>query len=327
MFLDALQFKNNSGKPPVWLMRQAGRYLPEYRALRREHQFMDMVKNPKVASLVTMQPIQRFQFDAAILFSDILVLPDALGMPVQFKESIGPVFSEKLDLQKLKKGSVAPLSYVKEAIYLIKAKADVPLIGFAGAPFTVASYMIEGGVSKDHAKTKAFALKDTNAFLELMAFLSDKTIEYLEMQVSAGVNAIQLFDTWAGILSNKQFKELSLPFIKRIVDTISQKVPVILFSKASTAYADAFSEAKPQGIGFDITADLSEQRKRFPRMVIQGNLDPDVLLTSPEIVRREAKKILSSMKNDPGFIFNLGHGILPETPLECVQALLDEIRS
>lgn len=329
-FLDALHLKNHSGKPPIWLMRQAGRYLPEYRALRASYSFLEMVKNPKIACEVTTQPIRRFQFDAAILFSDILMLPEALGMHLQFKEKIGPIFRDPLktksDVHALKRGNISSLECVKETIGLINQKLDVPLIGFAGAPFTVASYMIEGGSSKTLAKTKAWVVNEEALFLELMEFITEKTIEYLEMQVDAGASAIQLFDTWAGLLSNRQFKEVSLPYLKRIVASISKKVPVILFSKAASAFTEEFKEAMPQGISFDINADLSKKRKELPHMVLQGNFDPDILLASPDVIRKEARKILHAMNGDPGFIFNLGHGIHKETSIDAVHALIDEVR-
>lgn len=328
-FIDALHFKN-AGTPPIWLMRQAGRYLPEYRAIRKNHTFMEMVKNPKIVCEVTAQPLQRFKFDAAILFSDILMLPHALGMPLEFKESVGPVFQSPLntieDLVPLKKGSVSSLDYVFEAIEQIQQNIDVPLIGFAGAPFTVASYMIEGGSSKTLAKTKRWLINDKSSFLDIMEFLTEKTIEYLNKQADLGVAAVQLFDTWAGALSESQFRECSFPYLKRIIDSVSKKVPVILFSKAATAFAQVFQDLGAAGIAFDINANMAEQRKKMPSIVLQGNLDPDVLLADPEIVQKEAGKILDSMKNDPGFIFNLGHGILPETPLESVQALIDKVR-
>jgi len=326
-FLDALHLKNHSGKVPLWMMRQAGRYLPEYREIRKNHSFMEMVKSPEIACEITLQPIRRFQFDAAILFADILLLPDSLGMGLEFKENMGPLFKKPLESLGELKSDISSLTYVREAIGLIKEKLTCPLIGFAGAPFTVLSYMIEGGSSKTFAKTKAWLLEKPETFHELMGFLSEKTIEYLEMQIEAGVDAVQLFDTWAGNLSNSQFREMSLPYITKIITAVKTKVPVILFSKASSAFTEEFKEAGPHGIGFDINADLAKKRERLPGTALQGNLDPDILLGSPETVRKEARKILASMNNDPGFIFNLGHGILPETPIACVEALVDEVRN
>lgn len=330
-FLSALRLENRSGNVPLWLMRQAGRYLPEYRAIRSRHSFMEMVQTPKLACEITTQPIRRFQFDAAIFFSDILVLPDALGLGLTFEDKLGPVFKHPLktplDLHRIDIDCLPDsLSYIPETIGMIKNKLDVPLIGFAGAPFTVASYMIEGGTSKNLLKTKKWVVNNPQAFKKLMEILSDLTIQYLEMQVRAGVDAVQLFDTWAGALSSSQMAEFSLPYIKKIIRALEKSVPVILFSKASTAFLPHFLEASPQAISFDINADLKRVRQSMPKMAIQGNFDPDILLGSKESIQMEAKRILESMRGDPGFIFNLGHGIHPETPIAAVQTLIEEIR-
>lgn len=330
-FLSALHLENRSGKIPLWLMRQAGRYLPEYRAIRSRHSFMEMVQTPKIACEITTQPIRRFQFDAAILFSDILVLPDALGLGLSFEEKLGPVFKyplkTPLDLHRIERDSLpSSLDYIPETIELIKNKLDVPLIGFAGAPFTVASYMIEGGTSKNLLKTKKWVVNNPQAFKKLMEILSDLTIQYLQLQIRAGVNAVQLFDTWAGALSSSQMEELSLPYIKKIIRAIEPSVPVIFFSKACSSFAKLFKEAKPQGISFDINADLKRMRHEMPHMAIQGNFDPDILLGSQEAIKQEARRIIDSMQDDPGFIFNLGHGIHPETPIAAVQTLIEEVR-
>lgn len=329
--IEALQGKN-SGRPPVWLMRQAGRYLPEYRKIRESYSFMEMCRNPEVVAEITQQPLRRFDFDAAILFSDILVVPDALQMGLSFEEHKGPVFSKTIrtaqDVAQLPKIDIVDtLQYVFEAIKLLKSSLSVPLLGFAGAPMTVASYMVEGGSSKDLRRTKQWMLQDPASFHRLLQLLTDYTIEYLKAQHHAGVNGVQIFESWAQMLSYSQFQEFSLPYLKKIVDSLrAENIPVILFARGSSLLATELAMVAPTGLSIDWNGDLSNVRSKVgQKLVLQGNLDPEVLLCDPAVVKTEVKKILSGMDRDPAFIFNLGHGILPETPINSVHALVEAL--
>lgn len=330
--IDALQGKN-LGRPPVWLMRQAGRYLPEYRKVREKYSFMEMCRNPEVVAEVTQQPLRRFDFDAAILFSDILVVPDALQMGLSFEEKKGPVFQKVLhtakDIADLPKIDIVDsLQYVFKSIRLLNSSLTVPLLGFAGAPLTVASYMIEGGSSKDLRKTKQWMWQDPVSFHSLLQLLTDYTIDYLKAQHQAGVVGVQLFESWAQMLSYPQFQEFSLPYLKKIVDSLrSANIPVILFARGSSLLATELAALAPTGLSVDWNGDLSKVRSQVGnKLVLQGNLDPEVLFCHPSVVKTETKKILSQMGKDPSYIFNLGHGILPETPLDSVYALVEAIQ-
>lgn len=331
-FLDALACKNK-GRPPIWLMRQAGRYMPEYRALRAKHSFLDMCHRPELAAEVTQLPIKAFGFDAAILFSDILVVAEALEVGLRFEEQKGPIIERpvrtKLDVDNLPKVEAAEkLDYVAKAIRLLTPELKIPLIGFAGAPFTVASYMIEGASSRTLQHTKRWMFTDPAGFHALLDHITTLTIDYLKLQVKAGVHAIQLFESWANYLAFPQFAEFSLHYLKKIADALkSTGTPLILFGKGSSAFAQELAKLSPAGIGIDWNADLSSIRKTIPASIaLQGNLDPDVLFSSPSTVEKEAKRILQGMHGDPGHIFNLGHGILPETPVDSVKALVNTVK-
>lgn len=331
--LDALKCKNVNSRPPVWLMRQAGRYLPEYRALRQKHSFLEMCHTPEIATEVTLQPIRRFGMDAAILFSDILVIPEALDVGLRFEDSKGPIIERPLntavDVDNLRKPDISEkLDFVSKAIISLRKELKVPLIGFAGAPFTVASYMIEGGSSKSLKKTKMWMFNDPTSFHKLLNLIADCTIDYLNMQIDAGVQAVQLFDSWANVLSSQQFQEVSLPYMKKILGGIKNKnIPTILFCKGSSVFAPLMVEAAPSAISLDWNVDLSILRKRIgPNIALQGNLDPDILYAPHEKIRTEVKNILKSMHNDPGYVFNLGHGILPDMDFEAVKTLVDTIK-
>lgn len=337
LLLDALKCKNNSGQPPVWLMRQAGRYLPEYRAMREKYDFLTMCHTPELAAEVTLMPIKRYAFDGAILFCDILVVPEALEVGLRFDEGVGPIIEHPLstgaDIAKLPAISVEEkLSYVAAAIRLLKKKLQVPLIGFAGAPFTLASYMIEGRSSKSWSKTKKWMLDDPVSFHQLLRLLADYTIDYLKMQVEAGIDALQLFDSWAHVLSHHHFCEFSLKYMRYILDGLRASginhIPTILFCRGSSLFAPLMAEAKPSAISLDWNASIGAVRKALPREIaIQGNLDPDILLASKETLCQEVRRILSEVKGEPGFIFNLGHGITPQVDPSQVQALVDTVRS
>lgn len=327
LFLEALHCENHTGRPPVWLMRQAGRYLPEYRKMREKHDFLTMCHTPEIAHEVTLMPIKRFEMDAAILFSDILVIPEALDVGLHFDEGIGPIIDHPIkDPATLPSINIKEkLSFVKETILSLKQELTVPLIGFAGAPFTLASYMIEGKSSKTLAKTKEWMFKDPASFHKLLTLLTNYTIDYLNMQIEAGVDAIQLFDSWAHVLSSHHFKEFSLHYMNKILKGIH--IPTILFCRGSSTFAPLMAEANPAAISIDWNGDLATIRETLPKNIaLQGNLDPDLLLAPKEVLITETKRLLKNMSNDPGYIFNLGHGVTPKVPPENVQALVDTIK-
>lgn len=307
--------------------------MPEYRAVREKHDFLTMCHTPEIAAEVTLMPIEQFGLDAAILFSDILVIPEALEVGLRFDEGIGPIIERPLtsskDVAALPKICVKEkLSFVREAIKILKKELDVPLLGFAGAPFTLASYMIEGRSSKSWSQTKKWMFNEPESFHQLLDLLADYTIDYLKMQVEAGVDAIQLFDSWAYVLNNDCFREFSLKYLQKILNGLKEtQVPAILFCRGSSVFAPLMVEAKPSAISLDWNADIREMRHRIPRdIALQGNLDPDVLLASEGALRQEVHKILSKMHDEPGFIFNLGHGITPQVNPSQVQVLVETIK-
>lgn len=331
LLIEALYCRNQA-RAPVWLMRQAGRYMPEYRALRFKYSFLEMCHTPELIAEITQQPLKAFGMDAAILFSDILVIPEALGMGLRFDDAAGPVIERPLesavDVSNLPKVDLREaLDYVVQGIKLLHPSLNVPLIGFCGAPFTLASYMIEGKTSRDLRKTKQWMLRDPVSFHALLNRLADEAVAYLTMQVEAGVEAVQIFDSWAGVLGHAQFCEFSLAYLKKITDKIKSKVPVILFCKGASVFASDLVQANPSAISMDWNAPLSRLRPMIPPSIaIQGNLDPDILYAPLPRLRQEVKALLDTMKGDPGYIFNLGHGITPEVPVEAVRELVDCVK-
>src|SRR5271166_5503430 len=328
--------------PPIWLMRQAGRYLPEYRAARaKAADFIALCTTPDLAADVTMQPIRRYQFDAAILFSDILMVPWALGQGVEYREGEGPVLPplrdaagvEALKLQRVP-AAIAP---ILEAVGRVRSGlvregfADCTLIGFAGAPFTVACYMVEGGGSRDFAATRGMAYSQPALFGRLIALLTEATVSYLSAQIDAGAEAVMLFDTWAGILSPTQFRRHVIEPAQAIVSSLRRrhpKVPVIAFPRlAGLLLGDYAVATRVDGIGLDTSMDLRLAGRVIPaRMAIQGNLDPLALAVGGDALRRETATILTALKGRP-CVFNLGHGIVPQTPPEHVAALVEQVRA
>ena len=315
-------------------MRQAGRYMPEYRAIRSKHSFLTMCHTPELAAQVTRLPIDCFGMDAAILFSDILVVAEAFDVGLRFEDKVGPLIERPIRSS----ASIAALptidvkeklGYVAETISLLKPTLNVPLIGFAGAPFTVASYMIEGGSSKDLRLTKKLMLNDPEAFHSLLDKIAICTIDYLNLQIKAGVNALQLFDSWANFLSMPHFKEFSLAYMKRIVNALSpHNVPIILYCKGSSVFAEELATACPAGISLDWNADINKIRERLPPSIaLQGNLDPDFLYAPAPLLKSAALNMMESMKDQPGYIFNLGHGILPDVSPDAVRLLVDTVKS
>lgn len=327
LLIEALHCRNKA-RPPVWLMRQAGRYMPEYRALRTKYSFLEMCHHPDLIAEVTQQPLRAFGMDAAILFSDILVIPEALKVGLRFDEGNGPIIekpiSTEADVANLPKVDMKEaLDYVVKGIHVLCPCLNVPLIGFCGAPFTLASYMIEGKTSRDMRKTKLWMLKNPVSFHALLERLAEDAITYLEMQVEAGVEAIQIFDSWAGVLGHAQFCEFSLAYLKKIVKRLKPQVPVILFCRGASVFAHDLVNAEPSAISVDWNARLSSFRPSIPSSIaLQGNLDPDILYAPIPDLKREVKALLDSMKGDPGYIFNLGHGITPEVPVEAVKELV-----
>lgn len=332
LLLNALRCKN-TGRAPVWLMRQAGRYMPDYRALRQKHSFLEMCHEPELIAKVTLLPIHSFGMDAAILFSDILMIPEALQVGLHFEDKLGPLIDRPLstvaDVQALPKIDVGQsLKFVAEGIKCVKEQLTVPLLGFCGAPFTVASYMIEGKSSRDLRKTKKWMLTDPAGFHQLLSLLTELSIDYLKLQIQAGVAAVQVFDSWANVLSPEQFREFSLPYLKRIVDAIRPlDVPVILFGRGFSSHLPEVVALSPDAISIDWCADLKRLRQSVPTSIaLQGNLDPDILHAPQAKLQSEVNRLLDAMHGDQGYVFNLGHGIHPETPFENVRTLVETVQ-
>lgn len=321
-------------RPPLWVMRQAGRYLPEYRALKAKYSFLEMVRNPELATEVTLQPLRRFALDAAILFADILVIPEALGQPYRFKEEGGIMMDYRLDT-RAQMDALAPaeamterLSYVAEALTRLKKElaGSKALLGFGGSPWTLATYMVEGGGSDDFERIKTLFYTQRGDFDALLEKLTQALIVYFQMQIRAGADAIQIFDSWGGIVAGPDYEAASLRWIRRIVAALPQEFPVILYAKGTAPHlADqAFTGIKVLSV--DWTNDLAIVRRTLPgNVAVQGNLDPVLLNTSPEIVRHEATRLLESMRGTVGHVFNLGHGIMPAAKIECMQELVQTV--
>ncbi len=333
LLLKALHCQNSS-RPPIWIMRQAGRYMPQYRTMRAKYDFLCLCHQPELAAEVTLLPIRTFGMDAAILFSDILVIAEALGRGLRFEEGIGPIIDRPIhsakDLETLPKPMISEaLGYVKQTIQLLLPQLSVPLIGFCGAPFTVASYLVEGRSSRDLKKTKQWMIREPHTFHQLLNHVCDCTVEYLKMQITAGVNAIQIFDSWAHVLDHSHFRAFSLFYLKRIVLALKDTgVPIILFCRGSSLFAPQLAEVAPAAISLDWNADITQVRRQIPSTIaLQGNLDPDILYGDRNVISSAAKAILEGMKEEPGYIFNLGHGIHPDTPMESVHTLVDLVHS
>ena len=326
---------------PVWLMRQAGRYLPEYRETRaKAGSFMGLATNPELACEVTLQPLRRFDLDAAILFSDILTIPDAMGLGLSFAEGEGPRFAHPVrtaaDIAKLAVPDMgSSLRYVMDAVSLIRKELDnsVPLIGFSGSPWTLACYMVEGGGSDNFARIKAMALDEPALLHRLLEVVTESVIAYLSAQRAAGAQALQIFDTWGGMLAPHLYREFSLRYLQRIAQTLergsgAEKTPLILFGKGNAPYLEELAASGAEGLGVDWTISLEEARRRTGgRVALQGNLDPATLYATPEAIRAEVKRTLDSYGPGPGHIFNLGHGMSPDMDPEHVKVLVDAVHA
>jgi uroporphyrinogen decarboxylase len=337
LFLKALR-REPTERTPIWMMRQAGRYLPEYLATRaRAGSFLQLAGNPELACEVTLQPIERYGFDAAILFSDILILPHAMGLGLGFETGEGPYFERPVRTPAQIDALPLPdpnedTGYVMDAVALIRSSLPemTPLIGFAGSPWTVATYMIEGRSSKDFATAKKLLLAEPEAARKLMDHLADATAAYLAAQVEAGADALMIFDSWGGALSPTLYREYSLASQQRIVDQLNRTcpdTPLILFGKGCGQHLESLAATGCAGLGVDWTMDMSEARQRVgDRVALQGNLDPAVMLTTPDIIATEARRVLTSYGEGPGHIFNLGHGITPGVDPENVAVLVETVK-
>ncbi|MES1955646.1 uroporphyrinogen-III decarboxylase [Salinisphaera hydrothermalis EPR70] len=323
---------------PVWLMRQAGRYLPEYRKLREEAgSFLDLCQNPELACEVTLQPLRRFELDAAILFSDILTVPEAMGLGLHFVAGEGPHFAHPVRTPGAIDRLVMPdieeeLGYVPAAVRLIRRELDgkTPLIGFAGSPWTLATYMVEGGPSKNYQHIKALMFNAPDALHRLLDLLARATAAYLNAQIAAGAQAVQIFDTWGGVLSPANYRAFSLAYMEKIVAQLEPgpdgAVPTILFTKGGGPWLEDIAATGTSAIGLDWTIDIDDAAARVgDRVALQGNADPAILFARPERIRAEVRDILDRFGDRPGHVFNLGHGVTPQVEPDHVAALVDAV--
>ncbi|MCH2189468.1 MAG: uroporphyrinogen decarboxylase [Gammaproteobacteria bacterium] len=331
-------------RTPIWVMRQAGRYLPEYRATRKQAgDFLTLCKTPELACEVTMQPIDRFGLDAAILFSDILTIPDAMGLELVLEEGIGPVFNKPIRSQGDIDALGVPdaeqdLGYVMNAIRVIRGALDgrVPLIGFTGSPWTLASYMVEGSGSKEFRRIKGLMFESPESAHQLLQIVTDSVIQYLKAQVAAGAQSLMVFDTWGGMLSTQNYQTFSLAYMQQIVSAIKNDeacngVPIVLFTKGGGQWLESMADTGCDGLGLDWTVDISSAKQRVgDRVVLQGNMDPVVMNTSQQQVADHALEVLHGygqhQAQDKGHIFNLGHGIQPFAKPENMQALVETVQ-
>lgn len=318
---------------PVWLMRQAGRYMKEYMAIREKHSFLEMCRKPELACEVTLQPIKAFELDAAIIFADILLPLEGMGINLEFAKNEGPVISnpvrtsKDIDAVRIIEPE-ADVPYLLKAIQMVRAELNgkVPLIGFSGAPFTLASYIIEGGGSRNYIHTKSIIYNDPGAWRTLMEKITEIIIRYLNAQVKAGAQALQLFDSWVGCLGPDDYREFALPYTKKIIESVDKSVPFINFSTNTGTYLEVLKEAGGDVIGVDWKVRLDEAWGRIGHdKAIQGNLDPVVLFGPVNEIRKRAKEIIDMAGGRPGHIFNLGHGIILGTPVDNVRALVDAV--
>ncbi len=337
-FIRAL-LKQPVAHTPVWMMRQAGRYLPEYRKVREQAgSFMNLCTNPELACEVTLQPIDRFNFDAAILFSDILTIPDAMGLGLSFSEGEGPKFSRPIttaqDIQALAiPDPELELRYVMDAVRLIRSnlKGRVPLIGFSGSPWTLATYMVEGGSSKSFAKVKALMFEQPKLMHQLLDKLAQSVALYLNAQIAAGAQAVMLFDTWGGALSADDYQEFSLRYAQQIQASLTrevdgQVVPAILFTKGGGLWLESMANTGYDALGLDWQTDISLARQRVgAKVALQGNMDPVTLYAQPDIITQKVRTVLEKYGHGSGHVFNLGHGILPDINPEHVKAMVDAV--
>ena len=342
-YLRALR-REKTDYTPVWVMRQAGRYLPEYRATRKvAGNFLNLCKSPDLACEVTLQPIDRFDLDAAILFSDILTIPDAMGLGLTLEEGVGPVFEKPIRSQADIDALYLPdpegeLVYVMDAVRTIRKALNnrVPLIGFTGSPWTLATYMVEGKGTKEFAHIRGLMFESPEGLHQILSIVTQSVISYLKAQVAAGAQSLMVFDTWGGILSTKQYQSFSLSYMQQIVtalkkDLITKDIPVVLFTKGGGQWLELIADTGCDGIGLDFTVDIKLAKKQVgDRVALQGNMDPVIMNTHSDVVISEAKKVLDNFgqhKNGQGHVFNLGHGIQPHADPEHMKVLVDTVRN
>lgn len=320
-------------RPPVWMMRQAGRFMPEYWEIKNKYSFLEMCKTPEIAADVTMLPVDLLGIDAAILFSDILVTAEAMGGDLSFEQGVGPRFSNPVrsfaDAEKLSVDCLDKLQYVADAIKVIQERLNgrIPLIGFAGAPFTILSYLVEGASSKDFKLTKLMLNNEPELAHLILQKIADLTIAYLNMQIDAGVNAVQLFDSWASALSWNDYQTFSHKYNKYIIENLKRTVPVISFAKGASVFAPIMAETKPDVISVDWNADLLNIKKSLPAgMAVQGNLDPFIMYANKPVIKAKIHELFERMRGENGFICNLGHGIMPDMPFDHVKYAVEVIK-
>lgn len=337
-FIRAL-LKQPVDKTPVWMMRQAGRYLPEYREIRAQAgSFMNLCTNPELACEVTLQPLARFDFDAAILFSDILTIPDAMGLGLYFSEGEGPRFKNPVrnaaDIEKLPiPDPEMELTYVIDAVRLIRKnlQGSVPLIGFSGSPWTLATYMVEGGGSKTFSKVKGLMFERPDLMHKMLDKLAQSVAVYLNAQISAGAQAVMIFDTWGGSLGTEEYLEFSLRYAQQVRSLLNtsqagQQIPTVLFTKGGGQWLESMAGAGYDALGLDWQTDIGQARSRVGgRVALQGNMDPITLYANPEVIRAKVATILEKYGTGSGHVFNLGHGILPDINPEHVKAMVDAV--
>ena len=338
LFIRAL-LKQPTERTPVWMMRQAGRYLPEYRAVRSQAgSFMQLCTNPELACEVTLQPLERFAFDAAILFSDILTIPDAMGLGLSFAEGEGPQFARPIrtaeDIKQLPiPDPETELRYVMDAVRLIKTNLHgrVPLIGFSGSPWTLATYMVEGKSSKSFQKVKSLMFEQPQLMHQMLDKLAQSVASYLNAQIAAGADAVMVFDTWGGMLSHDDYLEFSLRYAQQVKALLNtnrngQTIPAILFTKGGGLWLESMASVGYDALGLDWQTDISQARARVgDQVALQGNMDPITLYAKPAVIREKVGKILQSYGQGTGHVFNLGHGILPDINPDHVKAMVDAV--
>ena len=337
-YINAL-LKKPTKRTPIWIMRQAGRYLPEYCAIKKQAgDFLTLCKSPELACKISIQPIERFNLDAAILFSDILTIPDAMGLGLYFKKDQGPKFKKPINsisaIKNLKKPDVsAKLNYVVGAINLTKKYLNnrLPLIGFTGSPWTLAAYMVEGGSSKNFSKIKGLMYENPLYMHKLLEKLTDSIIDYINIQIEAGIDSAMIFDTWGGVLNKQCYIDFSLNYMTKIIEGVKRKfnnkiIPLTIFTKGGGAWLEQIALSGCDCVGLDWTTEIDNAQARIgSKVALQGNLDPCVLYASPQKIRNEVKNILAKFKGNSGHIFNLGHGIYPDIDPKNIRILVDAV--
>jgi len=319
-------------KVPVWFMRQAGRSLPGYRELRKTYGMLELTQIPELSAKVSREPVELLGVDAAILFADIMILPIAMGVELKIIDSVGPIINKPIDtpadVQLLSSFSEKRAEFLAETIRILRANLSVPIIGFAGAPFTLASYLIEGKPSRTWHKTKRFMMEHPESWHALMGLLSNATIEYLRLQIKAGAQAVQLFDSWVGCLSPLQYREFVLPHVQKIFSSLKEEsVPRIHFGTNTSSFLQDFSNVDAEVIGVDWRIELKEARRQIPNKTIQGNLDPAILLTPWGVIQKSVDGLFEQVDFKKGYIFNLGHGMPPEADHTVIKKLVSYVHS